>query len=203
MKKFHLNNLNKKNPFTNPENYFEDFYERLQKRIDGETEPKGVARKLPFGVPEKYFDLLPQRIMKRIASQKKVWYKEKTTWQWAVTACGFVFLIWFGQNIWFGSDTKKQTETELVSKLKKIDKQEIEEYLVANYIKISVLDELPNNIEIKKDFEQKEKVKDTLFHNLPKEALEEIIPENFLEEILENEFDEQSNENVFLETDTI
>ncbi|MFN3316593.1 MAG: hypothetical protein ACK40K_07260 [Raineya sp.] len=200
-----MNDLNKKLPFTNPENYFEDFSERLQKRIDGETEPKGVSRKLPFAVPEKYFDLLPQRIMKRIASlRKKVWYKEKTTWQWAVATCSFVFLVWFGQNIWFGSDTKKQAETELIGELKKINKEEIEEYLVANYTKISVLDELPKNvIEIKKDFQQEEKLKDTLFHNLPKETLEEMIPENMLEEILETEFDEQSNESIFLETDTI
>ncbi|GAB4123694.1 MAG: hypothetical protein OHK0045_03550 [Raineya sp.] len=207
MKKFKLENTRIEPPFKSPENYFEDFSTKLQKRIEGETEPEGVSKKSPFGVPERYFDILPQKIMNRVTSlRKKVWYKERVTWQWATLACSFLALIWFGQNFWWHTHTSPigEAEAQLLDELKKIDDEEVEQYLVANKNQDLLLEELRKyNVEVKEM--PKKKLNDTseFLENLPKKDLEEFIPEDMLQEIVEEELGGESNEVIFSEKDTM
>lgn len=194
MKKHNPKNEKIPTPFVCPDNYFENFSEKLHKRIAGNIEPEKVSKKLPFGVPENYFELLPQRIMKRIASlNKKVWYQEQRTWQWAVAACSVVFLVWIGLNV-ASERTKSPTEEaekQLVENLEKLDKQELEQYLVANHYKEIVFEELQNTkIPI-----QTQVIKDdaALFRDLNKDDLEQAITEDFLREIIEDEMQNEIN----------
>jgi hypothetical protein len=199
MKKFSLNDKKHETPFVSPENYFENLGERLQKRIQGEQEPVKISRKLPFGVPENYFELLPQRIMKRISSLKpKVWYKERTTWQWAMAACSLVLLVWVG-NSWFAEkNTSKQIE--ISEKLQNIDNEELENYIAFNPHREVIFDEIK---ETDISLEKIQKSNETITQDLPKEDLEDQLPEHFLQEMLEEEFDEAGIEDILQEKDSI
>jgi hypothetical protein len=206
MKKIEINKHKLNSPFATPEGYFEDFSDKLQKRIEGSYEPEKISKKLPFGVPEKYFELLPQRIAGRIAQQKKqIWYKEPA-WQWAIAACSVVLLVWIGQNVWWEvyKNPLEKAEATLITQLKKIDKEEIEQYLVANHRKVVALDEVQqSSIEPNNEVKKKQKNNDTLFQDLPKEVLEEVIPESIFQEVLEENWGDESKESTFLEIDTL
>jgi len=201
MKKFSLNDKKHESPFVSPKNYFENLSERVQKRIQGEQEPAKVSRKLPFGVPENYFELLPQRIMKRISSLKpKVWYKECTTWQWAMAACSLVLLVWVG-NSWFAEKSNSK-QVEISEKLKNIDNEELENYIVFNPHKEVIFDEI-KKFDI--SLEKIQKDNEPITQDLPEENLEEQLLENFLQEMLEEELNEVDLENILQEqeNDTI
>ncbi len=206
MKKFDINKHKLNNPFVPPESYFADFSDKLQKRIEGSYEPEKISKKLPFSVPEKYFELLPQRIAGRIAQLKKpIWYKEPV-WQWAIAVCSVVLVAWIGQNVWWETykNPLEKAEATLITQLKKIDKEEIEQYLVANHRKVVVLDEVQkSSIEPNNEATKKQKNNDTLFQDMPKEALEEVIPESIFQEVLEENWGDESKESTFLETDTL
>jgi hypothetical protein len=203
MKKFSLNDKKHETPFVSPENYFENLGERVQKRIQGEQEPVKISRKLPFGVPENYFELLPQRIMKRISSLKpKVWYKERTTWQWAMAACSLVLLVWVG-NSWFAEKSNSK-QVEISEKLKNIDKEELENYIAFNPHREVIFDEIKDaDIISEKFIEEIQKHTETKIQDLPKEDLEDQLPEHLLQEMLEEEFDEAGIEDILQEKDSI
>lgn len=208
MKKFDLHKQKIPNPFVEPENYSEKFAENLYKRIEGNEEPARVSKKLPFGTPQNYFELLPQRIMKRIATlKKKVWYREKRTWQWAVLTCSVVFLVWAGQNLLseYTKSAAEKAEIQLSKKLKSIDKEELEQFLVSNQHKEFVLSELQKvKIEVKDKLTQHSENIDILLQEVSKDDLEEAIPEQFLKEAIDDEaLEGQSLEDTFSEKDTI
>ena len=208
MKNFNLENKKISPPFGNPENYFEKFSEKLHKRIEGNLEPEGVSKKLPFGIPQNYFEYLPQRIMKRIASlNKKVWYQEKRTWYWAMAACSLFFLIWTRQNLppEYTKSPIEKVEIQLSEKLKSIDKEELEQYLVSNQHKEFVLSELQKvKIEVKDKLTQHSENIDILLQEVSKDDLEEAIPEQFFKEAIDDEaLEGQSLEDTFSEKDTI
>ena len=207
MKKFDIKNKKVQTPFTNPENYFETFSEKLQKRIDGEIEPEYISKRTPFGFPEKYFELLPQRIMKRIASaKKKVWYRERYSWRWATIACSLLLLAWLGQDVWlyFNQKPIEKAEAKLIEDLKSIDKEDIEHYLVSNQSKVVLFEELQESkIEIKNTPKTKSEKSKGLFDSIPKNDLEELIPEEMWKEVIEEELGEESFEDTFSEKDTM
>lgn len=197
MKKVNLHTDKLNNPFVSPENYFEEFSERLQKRIEGNYEPQKISKKLPFGVPENYFELLPQKIAQRIALlKKKIWYKEPA-WQWAMATCTAIVLVFVGQSLWLKvyQNSQEKAEIALLKKLKTIEKEEIEQYLVANHRQMTLLEEIPkSNLEAIEEALEKNTNNDTLLQELPKEVLEETIPQNMLQEMIEEEFLELSKE---------
>lgn len=178
---------NKKNftlPFETPPNYFEQLGERLGKRLQGETEPAGVHKTLPFSLPEKYFEWLPQRIMQKVQSlESGLLGHQKAYWQWTlrlgVATMVVLAVIWIVPK----SDAQKDLG-ELRKNLQKIDKTELEYYLLTQHQTHLEAELFDKNIQIP---EMQPYQPDSL--HIRKKDLEEVLPDERIEEILQQELE--------------
>ncbi|MCS6794944.1 MAG: hypothetical protein NZ516_03200 [Raineya sp.] len=181
------NNSKIKLPFGTPENYFEEFSSRLEKRLKGEAEPKGLHKTLPFKVPDRYFEWLPQRIMQKIQGMRTqiAWY-EKIQWHWigrmgAVTAVMVLLIMWFLPQ----KDTQTENLADLQKELAKVDKKELEYYLIIHHTSSLEAEILSTNADI--SINHSENLQDSL--HLEKKTLEEVLPDENVEEILHQELE--------------
>lgn len=171
-------------PFETPPNYFEQLGERLEKRLQGEIEPKGVHKTLPFSLPEKYFEWLPQRIMQKVQNLRRglAWH-QKAHWQWSLRLGVATMLVL--AVIW--SIPKSDTQTEL-SKLKenlqKVDKKELEYFLLTHHQTHLEAELFGKNIQLP---EMQAYQSDSL--RIRKKDLEEVLPDEHIEEVLQQELE--------------
>lgn len=63
-----MKEFNKKNPFKTPEEYFEDFDDRLMDKLSEES--SNIPKEEGFAVPEGYFDGLHKNIQKKLDNQE-------------------------------------------------------------------------------------------------------------------------------------
>ncbi len=66
-----FSNVNKKNPFIVPENYFDSLADNIQAKINALPDVEKMSRENLFRVPEGHFDSLPSSVQQRIMDGKK------------------------------------------------------------------------------------------------------------------------------------
>ncbi len=178
---------NKKNiklPFQTPANYFEQLGQLIEKRLQGEIAPQGLPKTLPFNLPEKYFEWLPQKIMQKVQSLRSglAWH-QKAHWQWTlrlgVATMVVLAVIWIIPK----SDTQKDL-AELKQSLQKIDKAELEYYLLRYHQTYLEAELFGKNIQLT---EMQSYQPDSL--DIRKKDFEDILPDEHIEEILQQELE--------------
>jgi len=100
-----LNNINKKNSFKVPENYFDNFSKELETRISEENLKKQFGNKNPFTVPENYFETFS--VNKKNPERKIV--RLITPWLSAAAGIIIIFALW--QFLLTEVDKNKHAET--------------------------------------------------------------------------------------------
>jgi hypothetical protein len=171
-------------PFETPPNYFEEFENRLEKRLKGEYEPKGIHKNLPFGLPESYFELLPQKIMQKIQNLRRAWAWYETPFGIWTIRLGVATMIIFAIVLIFPKTDNSTAVAELKKNLETINKKELELYLFAHYQNHLEAELFDKDIQLP---EMHQYQPDSL--QIRKKDLEEVLPDEHIEEILQQELE--------------
>ncbi|MEQ6120219.1 hypothetical protein [Reichenbachiella sp. MALMAid0571] len=187
-KKPDISKLNKKAPYSVPNDYFEKLPDIIQSRIALEEDEENVvvfdsvktSKKLPFEVPERYFEQLPSVIQNKTQKSKKSrvisFGFEQQQIKWVLIPAAIAVFV-LGYSLFFNQKTETVNTEELIAQ---VSSEDLIAYLEMSDLSTDEIISTVNFEEIDLEFENTESdMLDEL--NFSDEEIDDLLIEFSLE----------------------